>query len=336
MDPQTPAATLRRMINGFQVSQALHAAAVLGLADHLAGGPRTAEEIAADTGAHPRSLYRLMRALASLGALEEDSQRRFALTPMGSCLRTDAERSLAPWACLIGRPELWETWGHLLQSVRSGQNAFRSLHGMSIWEYRSQHPAAAEAFDRAMSGNARRIADSVVSAYDWQRFGTIIDVGGGQGTLLAAILARNPKTSGVVFDLPQVIPGAESMLRRVGLADRCTAVAGNFFEGVPEGAEAYVLKEVLHDWEDEEALAVLRSCRRAMRLGSVLLIVERLLEPPNQGSDGKLSDLNMLVMPGGLERTSEDYRALLDRAGLRLARTTATQSEFMLLEVLPL
>jgi len=332
---QNTSATLRDLINGYQLSQALHVAAVLGIADHLAGGARTCDDLAAASAADPGALYRLLRALAAAGIFREEPERRFALAPLGEGLRSDAARPLGPWAVQIGQPYFWQTWGHLLHSVRSGENAFRDLHGMDVWEYRSQHPEAGAVFDASMSSLSRQVAEGVARAYDFGPRRRVVDVGGGQGALLAAILTRHPHLQGVLFDRPAVVAGAPALLAAAGIAARCEVVGGDFFAAVPEGADAYVLKSVIHDWADEPATAILRSCRRATAPEGRLLLVERVLAPPNEGAPAKLSDLNMLVAPGGQERTREEYGALLAGAGFRLTSVVPAGGDTQIVEGVP-
>jgi O-methyltransferase domain/Dimerisation domain len=309
-----PSAELRRLINGYQVSQAIHVAAVLGIADLLAGGPRSSDDLAAAAGADPDALYRLLRALAAVDVLHEADGRRFSLTELGDGLRSDAEAPVGGWAAFIGRPSYWQTWGALLHSVRAGENAFKHVNGTDPWTFRAAHPDEAAAFDRAMADLTRRSHASVMAAYDFSRFGTIVDVGGGNGAFLASVLAEHPDQRGILLDLPHAVAGAPDI-------DRLEAVAGDFFESVPKGGDAYVLRAVLHDWEDDEAAAILTTCRRAMGPGATLVIIERDLGPPNALPETKLSDLNMLVAPGGRERSIAEYGDLLARAGLTLAES---------------
>ena len=261
---QSPAAELERLVNGYRISQAIYVAATLGIADLLAGGARTSDDLAAEAGADPRSLYRLLRALASVGVLREDDGRRFALTDVGDGLRSDAPEGIAGWAAFIGRPPLWQAWGDLLHSVRTGENAFMHVHGTDVWSYRAQRPEENAVFDRAMRSLTGRSNRAFVEAYDFGRFGTLVDVGGGNGTLLAGLLATYPELKGVLFDQPHVVAGADEVLSEACVADRCRVVGGSFFDGVPEGGDAYVLKAIIHDWEDEEAISILRSCRAAV------------------------------------------------------------------------
>jgi hypothetical protein len=251
-----------------------------------------------------------------LALFHEEPGQRFTLTELGRPLRTDAPDSVAGWAVLIGRPYYRDAWSHLVESVRTGKNAFRLAYGMDVWEYRAQHPEEAAIFDAAMASSSQLVIDSLLAAYDFGRFETIVDVGGGNGALLAALLAEYPKLRGVLFDQPHVVEG-------VDLGPRCEVVGGDFFEAVPDGGDAYVLKWILHDWEDEQSTAILRTIRRT---GGTVLVIERLLGPPNEDPVAKLSDINMLVGPGGRERTMEEFAALFDAAGYRLADSTSTTS----------
>jgi hypothetical protein len=325
--------TLPQLVNSYRISQALHVAAVLGIADELAGGPRSANELAEATSADPDALYRLLRALASIGVLEEQNERRFALTELGDGLRTDAPGSIAGWASFMGRPVFWETWGSLLHSIRTGENAFRHIHGESVWEFRATRPEESAVFDRAMGTQTRVVTGAVLDAYDFGRFGTVVDVGGGNGSLLASLLERYPDMQGVLVDQPHVVANAAEVLGPSRA--RCTVVAGDFFESVPEGGDAYVLKWIIHDWEDAESIAILRNCRAAMHPDAALLVIERDLGPPNEAPEAKFSDLNMLVNPGGRERTVGEYAELLAQAGLELTGSTPTASGMSVFEARP-
>jgi hypothetical protein len=318
---ESPSATLRRLVNGYQVSQALHVAATLGVADRLADGPRSSDEIAAAVGAYADSLYRVLRALAAVGVLHEEDGRRFALTPVGECLRSDADEPVGGWAAMIGRPYVWRAWDGLLDSVRTGENAFARLHGVDPWTYRTRDPEEGAIFDRAMGDLTRRAYPSTLAAIDFSRFGTVVDVGGGNGALLVALLQANPGMRGVLLDLPHAVAAAERAIAAAGLEGRCEAIARSFFDGVPDGGDAYVLRAILHDWDDDEAAAILRRVRAAARDDATLVVIERDLGPPNAVPEAKLSDLNMLVVPGGRERTIDEYGALLAAAGFRLVES---------------
>jgi hypothetical protein len=326
---------LRRLITGFRVSQAVHVAAVLGISDLLADGPRSVAELAERTGSHERSLYRLLRALATAGVYEEFDGQRFGSTPLGDALRTDAEESAAGQAGFIGRPAYWQAWSSLLHSVRTGENAFRAVHGRDVWAYRAEHPDEGASFDAAMTSMSRYVAGATLDAYDFGRFGTVVDVGGGRGALLAAILGRWPDAHGVLFDQPHVVAGAPSLLDNAGVAGRCRIVTGSFFDAVPAGGDAYLLKSIIHDWPDAESVAILRNCRQAMAPDATLLLVERVIADRNDGFDAAFSDLNMLVSPGGQERTTAEYAALLAAADLHLTRTVPTASEVTVVEAVP-
>jgi len=309
---------LRRLVNGYQVSQAVHVVATLGIADRLADGPRTSDDLATAVDAHAESLYRVLRALATVGVFREEDGRRFALTPVGECLRSDADEPVGGWAAFVGRPYVWRAWDGLLDAVRTGENAFERLHGVDAWTYRIEHPEEGATFDRAMGDLTRRSHPSTLAAFDFSRFGTVVDVGGGNGALLVALLGAHRQMRGVLLDLPHAIAVAERRIADAGLGDRCTAIAGSFFDRVPAGGDAYVLRAVLHDWEDEPATAILRRVREAARDGATLVVVERDLGPPNEVPEPKFSDLNMLVTPGGRERTIAEYGALFAAAGFRL------------------
>lgn len=335
MAAPTPSAELLRLVNGYQVSQAIHVAATLGIADLLRDGPRASDDLATATRTHPASLYRVLRALAAVGVFHEDEGRRFSLTAMGECLRSDAADPVGPWAAYVGRPYVWQAWAHLLHGVRTGENAFRHVHGVDAWEYRSRHPEEGAVFDRAMTGLSRRLAEAVVAAYDFARFGRVVDVGGGHGAMLAAILAAHPRMRGVLFDQPHVVAGAEAVLRAAGVAERCEVAAGSFFEAVSGGGDAYLLKAILHDWDDAASAAILKTCRRAMRPETRLLVLERVVAPPNEVPEAKFSDLNMLVVPGGRERTREEFAALFAAAGFRLEAVVPTGTRLCVIEGAP-
>ena len=319
---------LRSLAGGYQVSQALHVVAVLGIADELRDGARTSAELAEVVGAHEPSLYRLLRALATVGVFEEHEGRRFSLAQLGEPLRSDAPRPVGAWAEFIGRPYHWNAWGHLLHTIRTGENAMRHTLGESVWDYRARHPEESAIFDRAMVANTRSVNAAVVAAYDFGRYATIVDVGGGYGELLRAILDANPGSRGVLFDQQHVVEKAD-------VPERCDVVAGSFFDAVPPGGDAYVLKSIVHDWEDEENLRILRACRDAMRPEARVVVVEFVVEPPNEGRDGKFMDLLMLVGPGGRERTLDEFGALFEASGLRLEGSTPTAAGVSVLEAAP-
>lgn len=320
MDPEEALAVeIRRLVEGYKVSQAIHVTARLGIADVLTDGARRSDEIAEVLDVHAGSLYRLLRALASVGLLRELDDRWFELTPLGELLRSDAPNSIAGWAAFIGRPPHWQAWGDLEYSIRTGENAFRHVHGTDVWTYRSTRPQESAIFDRAMTSLSRSSNAAVLAACDFGRFHTVADIGGGNGALLAAILAAHPRVQGVLFDQPHVVEGAPALLESAGVADRCRVVGGSFFEEVPPGADAYLLSRVIHDWGDDDSIRILSTIRAAMTDDSMVLLIERVLAPPNEGPDAKFSDLNMLVAAGGVERTTAEFEDLFHRSGLALA-----------------
>ncbi len=327
--------TLWRMANGFQVSQAIHVVATLGIADLLKDGPRSADELAEATETHAGALYRILRALASVGVFVEQSDGRFGLTPLAEHLRTDVPDSLRSWAMLMGRPYLFTAWGHILHSVKTGEPAFPEVYGMTAWEYRAAHPEESAIFDAAMTGLSLAEAEAVVRSYDFSGGGVLVDVGGGKGALLAAILAANPALRGILFDQPHVIAGAQDLLERAGVAGRCEVVGGSFFEAVPEGADAYLLKSIIHDWDNASAIEILRTCRTAMADSARLLLVERGIRPANEPDPAKFIDLMMLVMLGGQERTAEEYEKLYTEAGFKLTNIIRTGSLLDIIEGVP-
>jgi len=316
-DSESPTVAMRRLANGYQVTQAIHVAASLGIADLLRDGPQDSETLAAATASHAPSLHRVLRALASVGVLHEDDHGGFALTEIGACLRSDAPEPVGGWAVFVGRPYHWQAWGALLHGVRTGENAFRSAHGTDVWDYRTAHAEEGAIFDAAMTAIMVRANRHLLAAYDFGRFATVVDVGGGRGAFLNAILAAHPGLRGILFDQPHVVDGAV-------VGDRCEVVAGSFFDAVPAGADAYVLKAVLHDWEDDDAVHILRRCRTAIPGHGTVLVVERDLGAANENVDAKLSDLNMMVGPGGRERTRGEFATLFAAGGFALERTTPT------------
>jgi hypothetical protein len=323
---ETPIESLQRLVAGSHVSQTISVAATLGVADLLADGPRASDELAAATDTHAPSLYRLLRALAAVGVFHEAEDRRFSLTPMGELLRSDAPGSVRGWAAFLGRPYIRESWSALEHSVRTGENAFEHVHGTDVWSYRAERPEESAIFDYAMQSITGGVNKALVTAYDFGRFGTVVDVGGGNGALLAGVLSAYPELRGVVFDQEHVVANAEPVLAAAGVADRCEIVGGSFFEEVPRGGDAYVMKSIIHDWDDERSIEILQVCRRAMGESAMLLLIERIVEAPNEGWRTKFMDLNMLVNPGGQERTLEEWETLLERAGYNLVEVTLTQA----------
>lgn len=327
-DSTSAARALDEILVVARLQQAMSVAAAMGVPDLLASGPRNVADIAAATGANEDALYRLLGTLAAGGILHEDADRRFRLTNLGELLRSDVPGSKREWAILNGKAYVREAWSNLEHSIRTGENAFAALHGESVWSWRSSHPAEQAGFDRTMAGNSGAVAEAVAEAFDFGSLATLVDVGGGTGTLLAAILRRHPGLRGTVFDQPDVATSdaTRALLEREGVAARADVVGGNFFEAVPPDADGYLMKSILHDWEDDPAIRILRTIRGAARPTSTLFVVELVIGEPNEDLPTRVSDLHMLVMPGGRERAEPEWRSLFERGGFDLdeVRPTAT------------
>jgi hypothetical protein len=329
------AATLRQLIMGFRITQLIYVAAKLGLADRMEHELQTPQQLAHAVGAEPRALYRLLRALASLGLFVETDEGAFALTPLAQLLQTNVAGSLRSLALLYGEEWLWQAYGGMLYSVQTGRPAFEQALGQPLYDYLHDHPDAAVLFNEAMSAYSAQEAAAILAAYDFCGVSTVVDVGGGHGALLAALLHEHPHLSGIVFDLAPVVADAQRQLADAGLAARATCVAGNFFDALPSGGDVYLLKSVLHNWDDAAALRILRTCREAMAQQARLLVVERVIPLGNTTAEAKLFDINMLVVAGGQERTEREYGALFQAAGFNLTRTIATGSPLSLVEAVP-
>jgi hypothetical protein len=314
------------MITGAWISQMVYVAAKLKLADRLTEAPKTAEELALGTSTDARSLYRLLRALASVGVFAEDGEGRFNLTPLAECLRRDVPGSQWAMAVMMGE-EHFRCWGDLYESVRTGRTAFDRLYGKPIFEYLAEHPQQAKVFDAAMTSIHGRETQAMLDAYDLTGIGVLADVGGGNGTNLIGVLGRYPDMRGVLFDLPHVVQRARANIEAAGLASRCDVVAGDFFGTIEVEADAYFLRHIIHDWDDEKAGLILRNIRQAMPPTAKLLVVEHVLPAGNEPSFGKLLDLNMLLLPGGVERTAVEFRQLFKGAGFRLSGIVPTQGD---------
>ena len=335
-DPSiSPAAAVLQVISGFWSARAVYAAAKLGIADLIQDGPKTAEELAVRTGTHAPSLYRLLRALASIGWLIEDDNARFGPTLITAGIQSGAPGSLRNLAITELGQEHYPAWEDLLFSLETGEIAFDHVFGMPNWQYWAGHPEHAQIFNQAMSEVTAIMEPAVLDAYDFSGFSKIVDIGGGRGTLIASILRENPKARGVVLDLPHVIELGRHHVQDHALSHRCDLVAGDFFEHVPEGGDAYILKWVLHDWNDERSISLLKNCRRAMLPAAKLCVIEAVIPSGNEPFLHKFMDLNMLVMTGGRERTESEYRTLFEAAGFHLNRIASTSLEIAVLEGVP-
>jgi hypothetical protein len=317
-----PRERLLTLFRGYRVSQAIYVATQLEIPDLLADGPREIDELAHATGSHPPSLRRVLLLLAGVGVLDKVGPSRFALTPVGAALRSGVPGSLRPAVQFLLNESHWRPWGHLLHTVRTGETAFDHVHGTGIFDYLAGHPEVATLFNAGMAGNSPAHARLVAASYDFSGMRMVIDVGAGRGRLLSTILEGHPHLRGILFDQPQVLEAAREIVNEAGVADRCDFVGGNFFERVPEGGDVYVLRNIIHDWEDDQAVAILTNCRRAMGTGARVLLVERYVaEDPHEALQVLHADLEMLVNVGGRERTTDEYATLLARSGLRLAQT---------------
>jgi len=328
----SPTQAVLQVIAGYWTARCVYVAAKLGLADLVKDSPKSAAELAVLTGMHAPSLYRVLRALASTGWLHEDSDGRFGPTPLTVGIQTGAPGSLRALATTELGEEHYPAWGNVLFSVRTGGLAFDEVFGMPNWQYWAGHDEHAQIFNKAMSEMTAIIEPAVLRICDFSGFKTIVDVGGGRGTLISSILRAYPDARGIVLDLPHVIEQGKQLITGQGLDDRCQMIPGDFFKEVPGGGDAYVLKWVIHDWDDERSIAILRNCHRAMAPGGRLFLVEAPIPPRNEPSLHKLMDINMLVMTGGRERTEAEYRSLFDASGFDLTRVTVTPMELAVLE----
>jgi hypothetical protein len=317
------------------VAKVVYVAAKLGLADHLATGPKSAEELAGPLGAHALSLHRLMRSLAGLGVLTEGDAQRFALTPLGEALKTGAPGAARASLITLGGPTFTAAFEQIEHSVRTGQTGFEKALGTPVFDYLAQHPDEASLFSETMIGFHGEEPPAVAAAYDFSGLGTIVDVGGATGNLLAHVLSRHPESRGVLFDRPYVVAAAPALFAEHGVSSRVTIESGDFFHSVPPGGDAYLLSHIIHDWSEEQCLTILGNCRKAMKPSGRLLLVEMVLPPGDVPHPGKVLDMIMLVVAGGRERTQSEYATLLEKAGFRLARIVATASPVSVVEALP-
>ena len=323
---------LQQMIAGYVLSQSIYVAAKLGVADLIADDPQTAEQLGAATGTDGPSLYRFLRALASVAVFTEDSHGRFGLGPLGRHLRSDVPGSLRAYA-VHANEECYQAWGHALDVARSGRPGFDQVFGQSFYEYMAAHPDADRIWNQSMAETERAwsVDTGTVAAYDWTDSRTVVDVGGGHGTLMAAILVHAAHLRGVVFDLPNVVAGARAEMEGAGVADRCEVVAGSFFDLVPPG-DTIVLSRVLFNWDDEDCLAILRRCRAALAPGGRVLVIEPIAASGTIPDLANLIDLNVFVVCGGRARAAAQLAALFDQAGLHLGRLVPTPGPFTIVE----
>jgi len=330
---ETPAPLqMLQLMSGFWISRCIYVAAKLGIADLLKDGPKSSDEIASATSAHAPSLFRVLRALAAVGIVTQGEDNRFSNTPLLETLRSETPGSLRAFAMTELGEEHYPAWGELLHSVRTGGIAFDKAFGMPVWEFFGQNPDNAKIFNDAMSGMTAQANEALHAAYSFAGINTIIDVGGGHGGLITSILQRNPQILGVLFDAPQVIEGAKDLVAQSGVGDRCELVGGDFFKSVPAGGDAIIMKWVIHDWNDEQSVTILRNCHQALPENGKLILVEAVIPPGSEMHFSKFMDLNMLVMTGGRERTEAEFARLYKDSGFRLTRVVPTESPFSVIE----
>ena len=331
-----PAATraLLDLVRGYRVSEVVATAARLGIPDAIAAGATTVAALAAATHTHAPTLARLLRTLAAAGVLHEAQDGTFELTAVGQAMRTDVPDSLAPAVAMLDRDYAHEAWRHLEDTVRTGRNAFSTLHGEDVWTWRGARPDEAKIFDRAMTAQSAGVGAAVAAAFDFGSRAVVADIAGGEGSLVAAVLRTHPHLRGILFDQPSVV-GRAVAVRAPDLVGRCDVVGGSFFESVPSGADVYIMKAILHDWEDAECLSILGNIRAVIPDTGALLLVERVLGPPNQDLEGRLSDLHMLLIPGGRERTRREWTALLEAGGFRLDDVRPARGPWQLVVATP-
>jgi hypothetical protein len=330
--PLPPDAFLGQVAFGAMMSQALYVAAKLGVADLLAAGPQTIKELAAAARAHERSLYRLLRSLSSIGIFAQTEPKVFSNTPYSEALRSDVPNSMRNGVIFMGEDWHWRVWSNMLYSVQTGKPAWERTHGAEVFKYLAQNPREAEIFNNAMTDISVNTAPAVTEAYDFSGINLLTDIAGGHGYLLAQVLKANPAMRGILFDVAPVIAGAGRLIEKEGVAERVEKVSGDFFAAVPSGADAYMMKHIIHDWDDERASRILRNINQAMAERGKVLIIEVVVPEGDEPHYSKLMDLEMLVSPGGVERTANEYRELLGAAGLQLARIIPTRSPFSIIE----
>jgi hypothetical protein len=324
-----------QIISGFWISRAVYVIGKLGIPDLLQTGPKTAAELASATNTHAPSLFRILRALVSVGVLNSSDGERFAQTPLSETLVTDAPGSLRWFAISELGQEHYPAWGNVMHSVKTGEIAFDNFFGVDIWKYFQQNPEDAAVFNNSMSNITAAANEAITSLYDFSQFGTLVDVGGGHGGLITSILKQNPELKGVLFDAPEVIEGARPKIEAAGLANRLETVAGNFFQSVPAGGDAYIMKCIIHDCDDEKSNTILRNCRSQMPANGKLILVDSVVPETNEPHFSKFIDLNMLVMTGGKERTEKEFAQLLADAGFKLLRVIPTDLPTSIIEAEP-
>lgn len=325
-------AILMQMLFGAQMQRSVCIAAKLGIPDLLAERPQTAEELAAKIEAHAPSVYRLLRTLASIGLFRETADRKFELTPVAALLCSKAPNSMRDFAIMMGEEWIWQAWGELMYSVQTGGVAHEKVQRMSSFEFFERNEQAGKVFNRAMTNFSLSVIPAILQAYDFSGIRKVVDIAGGHGLLLAAILKANPQAQGILFDLPFVIEGAVELLEKEGVRHRVELATGDFFQAVPPGADAYMMKHIIHDWDDESSVRILRNIHSVMNKNGKVLIIEMVVPEGNEPHASKALDILMLVMEGGKERTKDEYRKLLEASGFRLTKMIPTKSSYSVIE----
>ena len=329
--PEPPQAILMQLSSGAMVTQAIYVAAQLRIADILADGEKHVDLISQEAGAHSSSLHRIMRTLSSLGIFNETQPRIFANTSLSEVLRADVPGSMRNSMIFMGEPWHFNVWGNMLHSARTGGTAWKETYGEEVFDWIAKQPEASEIFNGCMSELSAGAAPAIVACYDFSGIDTLADIAGGHGYLLSQILKANPNMKGILFDMEHVIAGAAGMLRSFGVEDRVGTVSGDFFVEVP-AADAYIMKHIIHDWDDERSIMILKSIHRAMTGNGKVLLAEMVIPEGNEPHPGKMLDLEMLTSPGGLERTADEYARLFEQSGFRLNRILPTMSPFSVIE----
>ena len=333
-EPPSQLAMLQ-IISGFWVSRAVFVIAKLGIPDLLNSGPKTADELAEATDTHAPSLFRVLRALVSVSVLHSDSENRFSNTPLSETLITDAPGSLRWFTISELGQEHYPAWGNIMHSVKTGEIGFDNFYGADVWAYFRNNPEEAAVFNNSMSGMTAAVNESLRSVYDFSKFKTVVDVGGGHGGLITGILKASPNTKGILFDAPEVVSGAHAKLAEAGVSDRCETVSGDFFKSVPAGGDAYIMKWIIHDWNDEQSIQILKNCRAQIGPEGRLIIVDAVVPETNEPHFSKFIDLNMMVMTGGKERTEKEFEQLLSAAGFKLLQVITTEQPTCIIEAEP-
>ncbi len=333
-NPQRPLhLQLTQMIAGYWLSQAIYIAAKLGLAEILSDRAQSCQALANLTDSNPSALYRLMRALASAGIFQETEPQQFILTPLAEYLRSDHPHSVKATAIMLGETPHYQPWGKALYSVKTGKPAFDHLYGMGIFEYFQSHSEEAAIFEQSMNSFSLSEVKAILSVYDFSALKTLVDVGGGYGEMLGILLQQYPSHQGILFDEEYVISHCQPTLDRHGIANRCQTVSGSFFESIPSGGEGYLLKHIIHDWDDQRAITILKNCCAVLKPNDKVLVMEMVIPAGNDPSAAKMLDLNMLVMcPGGKERTKAEFQALFEEAGLTLTQIVPTEEDICIIE----